>query len=805
MRVLGAMVATSAILTSFGVADGQQPSRDAYYSHLPAPPPLVRETIASARFRLYGDRGDSAHRDTDPADGIDDRRAARLALIAEHFSPIIRHNGSSPPRDFRDIAGGRMLHVDWWRDGRLLSMDSLPLIPSADPVEPAVEHALDSAHRALILSYLPEAAPPRAVPAEGRLERVLFVDFAGHDERTWRESHGAADPRQSRIFAHFFVHEQAEARGPGRFLLVAQYWFFYPFNDGPNNHEGDWEHINVAITTRARAGDTLAASDAWGLLDSLDVHRILDTSSPLPLDDLVVQSVDYYFHHRVMTVPYRDAHRATVRATGSPPNIWVDDDFITSATRRRLLLGAGRLATHPLVYIGGRNRGPDELITLRPQFGVPRNNESHGSYPFPGTWAAVGQLDATERLDGPDVPSLRPDADTLPWHEMLEKHEYIAYTRDRIVLLPDWERVVEVLETDDVVRRQWGWMLLPMRFGVPASASPGAGMIPHTDLGNLGAMSPTHNVGWNRLGPTRDHHPYEPAVLRAAAAPVTPWTTMQSGYGALNVPLASWGLLPGGSVATTQLLPWITGTLHLAGLPPARTFFDGPLPTRITTFGYGAYTVRGTHEYARLLPSPAESEALRARVGTAGQPGGYHTIGGTGMRVWFNLFYRRLSLENTFGIHWSDVSYRVPASAPGDASHLITGRLTTRALMGGARLTLLGDPGSTVMLFARGGYGWLDYRVDDQRVDDQHLEVEPREGGYLMSILPGRRWWPNSAYLGGGIELFAPREWWLLGRLGFGLRAEGTGVLHRLRSGTCDACGVNAIHGDFAISTVLGW
>ncbi|MGD8719783.1 MAG: hypothetical protein PVH29_13295, partial [Candidatus Zixiibacteriota bacterium] len=30
---------------------------------------------------------------------------------------------------------------------------------------------------------------------------------------------------------------------------VIQYWFYYPFNDWRNDHEGDWEHINVRITS----------------------------------------------------------------------------------------------------------------------------------------------------------------------------------------------------------------------------------------------------------------------------------------------------------------------------------------------------------------------------------------------------------------------------------------------------------------------------------------------------------------------------------------------------------------------------
>jgi hypothetical protein len=34
-------------------------------------------------------------------------------------------------------------------------------------------------------------------------------------------------------------------------LPVIQYWFFYPFNDSHgDDHEGDWEHINVKITSQ---------------------------------------------------------------------------------------------------------------------------------------------------------------------------------------------------------------------------------------------------------------------------------------------------------------------------------------------------------------------------------------------------------------------------------------------------------------------------------------------------------------------------------------------------------------------------
>jgi hypothetical protein len=45
---------------------------------------------------------------------------------------------------------------------------------------------------------------------------------------------------KSTTYAHLFWCDS---------LPVVQYWFFYPFNDWVNNHEGDWEHINVVMTS----------------------------------------------------------------------------------------------------------------------------------------------------------------------------------------------------------------------------------------------------------------------------------------------------------------------------------------------------------------------------------------------------------------------------------------------------------------------------------------------------------------------------------------------------------------------------
>lgn len=43
------------------------------------------------------------------------------------------------------------------------------------------------------------------------------------------------------IYSHMFVEDNS---------IVIQYWTFYPYNDFVNNHEGDWEHVNVWVSAQ---------------------------------------------------------------------------------------------------------------------------------------------------------------------------------------------------------------------------------------------------------------------------------------------------------------------------------------------------------------------------------------------------------------------------------------------------------------------------------------------------------------------------------------------------------------------------
>lgn len=70
----------------------------------------------------------------------------------------------------------------------------------------------------------------------------------GYDEATWLDEwtaiqgdDPAAAPYPPVHYVHLAWHDRAQS------LLLIQYWFWYPFNKFANNHEGDWEHVNVVV------------------------------------------------------------------------------------------------------------------------------------------------------------------------------------------------------------------------------------------------------------------------------------------------------------------------------------------------------------------------------------------------------------------------------------------------------------------------------------------------------------------------------------------------------------------------------
>jgi hypothetical protein len=128
---------------------------------------------------------------------------------------------------------------------------------------------------------------PTRDAAGNRIE--YWIDSPGDDRmhggisdwrRRWNET-AAKAPTQ---YAHAFWLNRARGE------IVIQYWFFYPFNEWINHHEGDWEHVNVVLAGPSRLG---RASD----------YRAV--------------GYEYYFHE------YRLDTERPVRAAGDHPMVFV--------------------------------------------------------------------------------------------------------------------------------------------------------------------------------------------------------------------------------------------------------------------------------------------------------------------------------------------------------------------------------------------------------------------------------------------------------------------------------------------------
>ena len=387
-------------------------TKQQYIQYVPLHHPrAVRQTEASAAFHLYGDPAAPDYRDAEPVDGIDDRRHATLEQLALRFSPLLVMNSYAMPMDFQRFGDGRdawPLSVDVWNvaavGNQLYSEESINLValviralrrrrhrrrlppagaparvPSRHPVLGAVPGRrrclrARTSSRSSTTSFPAKTASPGGrstrIPTRGQI-RSGFHDFL-------------------RTYVHPFVHEvPAAGARPVGYELVLQYWLFYPFNDGGNNHVGDWEHVNVVVSPRRLVERPLTAEELTALLTGA-----FD-------DELVIRRVDYYFHENVYPLDF------------SSPNVYLPREAWQQQAAALVTERAGAewfwektremaycddaeqvVNTHPVGYIGGDDKGTDQL--LAPPGGA--NRDSHGTYPFPGVYRKVGPAGAAEEV-----------------------------------------------------------------------------------------------------------------------------------------------------------------------------------------------------------------------------------------------------------------------------------------------------------------------------------------------------------------------------------------------------------------------
>ena len=157
-----------------------------------------------------------------------------------------------------------------------------------------------------------------------------YFDWAGLNPDEWKNTYDQQyDNYNPTVYATFFETQEH---------YVVQYYYFFPFNDFANDHEGDWENINVYMLKN-------------------NTH--------------VIDKIDYMFHHRYWTIKN-------------------DND-----NKGKMDLVAG----HPIIYTGGYAffmAGNEYVDGYTIGLG---GTGSHGLFPYPADYEDVETF-CRESVDG---------------------------------------------------------------------------------------------------------------------------------------------------------------------------------------------------------------------------------------------------------------------------------------------------------------------------------------------------------------------------------------------------------------------
>lgn len=758
-------------------ATAREIPRDEYLDYVPLQyPKLVRQTDANVRLHLFGDREDPGWRDEDPRDGIDDRRNQVFQALALRFAPYMVLNTTSVPMDFRRFMDDRSsfrLFVDTWKlggpDSELVSSMSLDWTnlgkgPAGQPTED------DRKLLELLELFHPETPQDAyyhqsAVRPEDELFRVLFFDFPGDGPEGWRKEYvdevSSALPQRYvsyiKTFVHPFIHEVTDHLGRTLgYELILQYWFYYPLNDGGNNHEGDWEHINVAVAPLTRVDRLL---DEASLLEILRGEHAPDR----PGDPLVIRRIDYYLHNKVWPIDFSSPNPYLPREewekqVESRPEERIGQRRIWKEIRHRVWFDDEEtvLNTHPVCLIGADNKGFDALLTTPGS----KNRDSHGTYPFVGMYRDIGPGGATEQLTN--------DFDHRRWHRETisdDRGEPVRLRRgvmvrmdrpDRIQILPDWERVAPLVRDEPAMRARWAWMLLPIRWGYPAVASPFAGVLSHTDTGNLAPVGPSYSMGWNVTKAARTFALYEPHRF-SSHFPLGVQDNYHNSWGFFNLTLPTLLVLP-----PFDFVDRILFAPFRLVFKPSPTFF----PTETVPFRFvgleGATSVhRISEEWAALLFNADQAGEIASRLleldpeFAEGQQLSQITHDDAmGYQATLSFFMgKRFVSENTVRHSRSDLGFSVSLPTQREPFRAV-GELNFWEYSGSLRYNIREGALSP---FLKVGYGLSWYRIEDVITTvagggEQPLEAANSPWVRKPNVLKWENMWPNTLHLGAGLE-----------------------------------------------------
>jgi hypothetical protein len=769
---MGARCAFFAVLLWSVTGAGQQIACDWYIRYVPlAYPNLVQQTSASVAFALFGNAKAVDYVDVASKDGIDDRRAEWLKALAVRFAPYMVRNSVLFPMDWKrfiPLQASFPLFVDRWEVSRspaeLVHSDQVDFAalgtpcPNAQPDGRSLPLATNELwfNDCKLLGLLQAFDPAR--PGNAWSQRasvgprdstfdVIFFDFPGKSPEEWKRIYEAPYAKKiNPTFASFskvYVHPFIADAGAGRFELVLQYWFFYPTNDADNKHEGDWEHLNVILSPRSLVTRPLYPVELRALLAR--PLRDFDGADPL-----VIRRIDYYFHHSVFVADFtrpnvyqrREIWEAEVEAAKGER---LGSSAIYEKIRRLAYTDEAETAinTHPVAYIGANSKGLELLISAPGG----RNQDSHGTYPFPGLFKDVGAAEAAEEIRH-DFDLRKYVGSIEPWPSEVVRYDEAS----RLELLPDWERVHDLAQTDPNVRRELGWLLLPIRFGYPVMVSTAGGIVSHADTGNLSPVGPTYNSGWNRSGATEGYAAYQPNRF-TSIIPMSPLDTISNSFGFLNIP---WVLLttvpPLDIVYRIVLLPVRAAVPpHIQNVYTPRTATS----VRVVSLGVGVSFETIQDDWVQLYIANPPIDELRTILGGPNMSVQDVTAKSIDSQ---NAVALVLELDFSLGGHFATENLIRHSTSDLNVDVIVPGRTDTPSIRGS--LNLWQYSGSIrynvltgrLLPYLKLGYGNTWYRLQDISIDGVQLANPNGMWIHKPSIFPFENIWPNTWLWGLGAE-----------------------------------------------------
>lgn len=787
------------LTTGSAVVRAEEVPRDEYLRQVPLHAPrLVPQTEASREFHLFGDRKDPDYRDEDPMDGIDDGRHEVLMSLAVRFAPFLVQNTADVPVRFGTYIENRPsfpLWIDRWdlsgtsperveTKGVNLSALGDESCDEVDDTSSWETHPLptsdarieDCKMRELLERYSPETQSQRPV-RESLVHQspdyfdVLFLDFPGEGPRNWGQSYRpeyeSSSPRRREIFTHAYVHpflrHVDDTSGAG-YELVLQYWFFYPSNDSGMNHEGDWEHLNVVIAPRSRVDRPLSRETVESILDGR-LPAAADAADPL-----VIRRVDYYFHNLVMSLDFSRPNVYLPRAewqkqVHTQPQTRLQENEIWGAIRNMAYVDdeETRINTHPIGYIGADNKGLNQALS-RPG-GTNRN--PHGTYPFPGRYRDVGPGGTTDQV------SVHVDPQRY-WRQLEAGRASVGpdFLRgrvlgladpDRLRLVPDWERVAGLTREDARARREWSWLVLPIRWGYPATVSPFAGILEHFDTGNVAPVGPAFNSGWNVSGPSSGFIAYDPHTL-PSIFPLGLQDSFHNELGFLNLTYPVLFNLPPLDFAS-RLVPYPVKLLF--GRRDPVYYPKDKVPFRFAGVSTGVSLQVFDRDFNAMVLAPEQFDEFVTRpVLHIVSSGGDSTTTSTGGSEFFDHafgeFYQvafyigdHFTSENT--LRNSRAEFGLDLDFNNIPSYTYRAELNYWEYAGSLRYSI---STSRLQPYLKAGYGWSWYRLENVRANGEVFDPAATDWIKPKSI------WPNTWHFGLGVE-FIP--WKRFGKLPGGL------------------------------------